>query len=106
MPSISVQELHTLLEHPETFAGSVVIDVRQPEEYASGHVPGALLFPLDSLGLRKGELANFQTLYVICRSGGRSSAACGLLSHMGFPRVVNVEGGLLAWAGAGYSVAT
>ena len=80
----------------------VLVDVRSPEEFASGHVPGARNIPLESLGARMDTLAEYKSgdVYVICQSGRRSSHAADQLSAAGF-HAVNVRGGTGAWMGAG-----
>jgi len=80
-----------------------VIDVRQPEEYAAGHVPGATLIPLGELVDRTEELTRLKgrTLLFYCRSGGRSSRAAGWASRaLELPQVKNLSGGFMAWNGA------
>lgn len=74
----------------------VVLDVRQPDEYAQGHVAGSTLIPLDQLALRLEELPKDQEILAICRSGNRSGVATGLLQRAGF-KASNVKGGMLAW---------
>lgn len=101
MKSLSVQDLYKHFPLP---AGALILDVRTPEEYASGHVEGARLAPLDALASFAALLEKESSLYVICRSGGRSQAACGLLDHLGFKDVTNIEGGILAWSAAGYAL--
>lgn len=81
--------------------GAVVLDVRQPEEYAAGHVPGALLIPLDQLGSRLDEVPRGVHLYVICKSGARSATAVEALTAAGC-EATNVAGGTLAWVDAGF----
>ena len=81
--------------------GAAVLDVRQPDEYEAGHVPGAVLLPLDQLGARIDEVPRDEHLYVICKSGGRSAAAVEALTGAGFS-ATNVAGGTLAWIDAGY----
>lgn len=97
---ISVDELTTLAD-----GGAVVVDVRMPDEYDEAHVPGALLIPLPELTTRHGEIPATDTVYVICRSGGRSLKACEFLVGGGRD-AVNVAGGTLAWIEAGLPVAT
>lgn len=84
-------------------AGGYVLDVRQADEYEAGHVPGAVLVPLDQLPARLGELPSDQELNVICRSGGRSATAVEALNRAGYA-AVNVAGGTLAWVDAGNPV--
>ena len=82
----------------------LILDVRQPEEFTQGHVPGAKLIPLGELGTRLSDVPNDAPIYVICRSGNRSKTASSLLVKNGKADVRNVEGGTLAWQAAGYPV--
>lgn len=88
-------------------AGSVAIlvDVRTPGEFAEGHVPGAVNIPVDELGERLAELEDHKDseVYLICRSGGRSSRAADQLVAAGYS-AVNIRGGTLAWTGSGRAV--
>lgn len=78
-----------------------VLDVREDDEWAAGHVAGATHIPLGHLGARTGELPqDDQTIYVICRSGMRSARAAQALNRAGW-RAVNVAGGMQDWAAAG-----
>ncbi|HJQ85170.1 MAG TPA: rhodanese-like domain-containing protein [Candidatus Binatia bacterium] len=80
--------------------GLVVLDVRTPAEYASGHLPDARLIPIDELEDRLHELPPKDTpMLVHCAAGGRSSAACDLLGQRGWSRLHNLVGGLHAWTG-------
>jgi sulfur-carrier protein adenylyltransferase/sulfurtransferase len=76
-----------------------IIDVRQPGEYADGHLPGAILIPLAELPKRIDELATDLNTIVYCRSGARSGAACQLLTDLRFRNVLNLQGGMLRWQG-------
>src|SRR5277367_2647534 len=81
----------------ETFAvaheaGAVVLDVRQPDEYESAHVRGAVLIPLDQLTDRLDEVPEGDPLYVICAAGRRSLTATSALLESG-RRAVSVAGG-------------
>lgn len=82
----------------------VVVDVREPVEYVSGHAPKAASIPLGELVARVEELDRDETIYVICESGGRSAQAVEWLNTQGFD-AVNVEGGTSAWRNAGLPVA-
>jgi rhodanese-related sulfurtransferase len=101
-PAISVQQLKAEMD-----AGKVnlLLDVRNLDEYTQGHAPGTLLIPLPELGARVGELTAYKgkTVHVICRSGVRSATACGILKQAGIDGV-NITGGTLAWAGAGFVI--
>jgi molybdopterin-guanine dinucleotide biosynthesis protein A/rhodanese-related sulfurtransferase len=82
-----------------------ILDVRQPEEYEDGHVPGAVLIPLDQLGDRHTEVPADTEVYVICKSGGRSAAAVDALGGAGY-QATNVVGGTMAWVESGRPVVT
>jgi rhodanese-related sulfurtransferase/glyoxylase-like metal-dependent hydrolase (beta-lactamase superfamily II) len=81
-------------------AGAVVVDVREPSEWAAGHVPDSVLLPMSQVDSRLDELGSVRKAVVVCRSGGRSNAVAQLLVQRGVD-AVNLEGGLLAWAEAG-----
>lgn len=81
-----------------------VVDVRTGEEYAQGHVPGALLKPLDQLDQMSIDLPKQLDLHLICRSGIRSQQAAKILAAQGFTRLINIEGGTMEWLKSGYPV--
>jgi rhodanese-related sulfurtransferase len=75
-----------------------VIDVRTPQEYAGGHIEGALHIPVDDLSKRLNEVPrDGRKLYLICAGGGRSSAAAAFLGNRGYLNIHNVEGGMGSW---------
>jgi rhodanese-related sulfurtransferase len=86
--------------------GALLLDVREPHEYAEVRAPGSLLVPLGQLMSRVEEFRAFENkpILVICRSGARSSAAADKLMHGGFKSVYNVQGGIIAWEKAGLPV--
>ncbi len=81
----------------------LVLDVRQPEEYRAGHIPGATLIPLGELGQRARELPQNREIICVCASGSRSSSATRQLTAAGF-NATNMSGGMHAWAHAGLPV--
>jgi hydroxyacylglutathione hydrolase len=83
---------------------SVVLDVREPAEYAGGHVPGALSIPQADLALHLDELPRDGDLLVVCEGGTRSLRAAKFLRQVGFSRVTNLVGGTSAWRKAGLPV--
>jgi molybdopterin-guanine dinucleotide biosynthesis protein A/rhodanese-related sulfurtransferase len=85
-------------------AGAQIIDVRNPDEYVEGHVPGAVLIPLPELGDRWQEVPEGEVL-VICKSGARSAKAVEALNGAG-RTTVNVAGGTMAWIDAGHAIVT
>ncbi len=76
-----------------------VIDVREPAEFTGGlgHIPGARLVPLASLGARSAEIDKARPVVTVCRSGARSAQATVLLQKSGFSQVANLAGGMLRW---------
>jgi rhodanese-related sulfurtransferase len=87
-------------------AGAFILDVREPDEWAAGHVPDATLIPLGDLASRVGEVPRDRQVVVICRSGNRSAAGRDILLGAGFPSVTSVAGGMTDWTAAGYPTAT
>lgn len=92
------------LRHSNTNA--VVLDVRTPEEYAAGHLYGAVLLNFRSPDFtnRLAQLDKTKTYLVHCAAGSRSAKACEKMHSLGFSRIVNLEGGLSAWQEAGKPV--
>lgn len=86
-------------------AGATVLDVRNPDEYETAHVPGAVLIPLTELGARQEEIPEAELLYVICAAGGRSLTAAKALVGAGYP-AVSVAGGTNGWIERGGDVRT
>jgi len=86
---------------------AIVLDVRDPAEFAQGHIPNARNIPVAKLGERLAELDKFKdrTVVAVCASGVRSAKACGELKKAGFAKVVNLAGGIGAWTQAGLPVA-
>ena len=92
---ISVDELREELK-----SGSpILIDVREPSEFAAGHVPKAMNLPVGGLPQAAAGLDHNAEILVICRSGGRSVTASKRLLKAGFTNVRNVKGGTAAWHG-------
>ncbi len=85
--------------------GAVVLDVREPQEYGQGHVPGAINIPQAELATRLDEVSRDRPVIVICQVGMRSFRAAQFLAQMGIDQVVNVKGGTAAWQKAGKAVA-
>jgi rhodanese-related sulfurtransferase len=76
--------------------------VRQPEEWAEVHIPGATLIPLGELAARVNEVPRDKDVVVVCRSGNRSQEGRDILRHAGLARVASMTGGVREWATAGY----
>lgn len=75
----------------------VLIDVREPWEYNSGHAKGAKNIPLGQLGKRASELPRDREILIICQSGNRSRSAAEFLQQQGITQVTNVSGGTTVW---------
>ena len=82
-----------------TSSGPLILDVREPAEYRSGHIPGAKLIPLGGLAQQMQGLPRGREIVCVCRSGNRSRSAVRQLTAAGY-RAVNLRGGMLAWSGA------
>ena len=77
-----------------------IVDVREPDEWAGGHIAGAVLIPLGQFPMRMHELDPARPVIVVCRSGNRSGRATQFLIQQGFRDVKNMAGGMLAWVQA------
>jgi rhodanese-related sulfurtransferase len=95
-PTVPLKEIADLI----STAGVGFIDVRTKDEFASGHAKGAVNIPLDIVGDKAEELKQFERVYAICQSGGRSGRAVDILSERGV-NAINVPGGTIAWRSAG-----
>jgi rhodanese-related sulfurtransferase len=85
--------------------GAFVVDIREPFEYADGHVPGAESIPMGQLGARLGEVPADGAVYVICATGNRSRWSASELEDAG-RLAYSVKGGTMAWARSGRPVVT
>ncbi len=83
---------------------AVVLDVREPEEYAHGHVPGAVSLPQADLASRLDEVPRDRPILTVCERGIRSLRAAQFLTQVGITQVASVNGGTAAWRGAGKPV--
>ncbi|WP_371325525.1 rhodanese-like domain-containing protein [Dechloromonas sp. ZY10] len=85
---------------------AVVLDVREAEEFAQGHLPDAINLPAGKLVERLAEIEKYKDkpLIVCCAAGMRSNRACRDLGKQGFNQLYNLEGGVDAWVGAGYPI--
>ena len=84
----------------------ILLDVRMPDEFLSGHISGAWCMPLSELKKRIGELDKSKEVIVYCNSGMKSKQACAILAENGFETVYNMLGGINAWMDAGFAVIT
>ena len=100
-PTVSVSQASALRAQ-----GALVIDVRQPEEWAGGHLPGSTLIPIDDLPSRLRDLPRDRKIVVVCHSGKRSRFGRDLLLKAGFTQVASMSGGLAQWEAQGQPIVT
>lgn len=100
IPQVNPEQYQTrLAQEPKP----VIIDVRQPEEYRSGHISGAKLIPLGELQKRMSELPKNREIICVCASGSRSSSAVRHLISAGYS-AINLKGGMSGWQRLGLPV--
>jgi rhodanese-related sulfurtransferase len=100
--SISVSDAKALLDK----GGATFLDCREPKEYKSGHIPGAVNVPRGLLEFQIDKKIPDKNAQIImyCKSGGRGCLACESIGKMGYKNVKNMDGGWKAWTKAGYPV--
>ena len=97
---VDVETVEAIRQNPAVF----LLDVREPEEYAAGHIPNITLIPSGEVAARLAELPRDKTIIVTCRTGNRSAQVADLLRDQGFTNAHNMIGGIVAWEEAGYPV--
>lgn len=100
IPQIDAQDLSESLKH----GGVTLIDVRNANEWAAGHIDGAIHIPLGRLADRLDEVPRQKPIVMQCAAGARSMIGASVLKTKGIDRVINLTGGFGAWAGAGLPV--
>jgi rhodanese-related sulfurtransferase len=100
VPSIGATELNERLKNGKR---PLVMDVRQPDEYRTGHITGAKLIPLNTLSSRMKELPQSREIVCVCASGNRSGSATRMLVKAGY-NAINMKGGMLSWRRANLPV--
>ncbi len=96
VPQVGPAEVLGLIEH-----GALVLDVREPAEWAAGRIAGSRHVPMSDLPAAWLDLPTSPSTVVVCRSGVRSDAVAAALDETGRPGCVNLSGGLKAWIAAG-----
>jgi rhodanese-related sulfurtransferase len=81
-------------------ADAYLLDVREPDEWAAGHAPGAHHLPMMQVPARLAEVPEDRDVVVVCRVGSRSAQVVAYLANRGYRRAVNLSGGMAAWAAA------
>lgn len=97
MQQITAQELAAWLAD-STKNPPVLLDVREPWEYETCHIAGSTLIPMQTIPARQQELEPDATIVCICHHGMRSMQVANFLEHSGFSQVINLTGGVHAWA--------
>ncbi|GIE96527.1 sulfurtransferase [Paractinoplanes rishiriensis] len=95
MPSVTADEVAT---------DAYLIDVREPDEWAAGHAPGAHHLPMMEIPARMSEVPTDREVVVVCRSGGRSGQVVAYLMGNGWDNVHNLDGGMQSWQAVGRDV--
>ena len=99
-PAVDVDTVRAVQDNPNVF----LLDVREPDEYASGHIAGITLIPMGEVAARLSELPKDKEIIITCRTGTGSGQVADFLREQGFTNVHNMEGGIVAWEEAGYPV--
>lgn len=105
---IDVINVSDLKEKMEANKDLILIDCREENEWNELNIPGASLMPLSQFEVMAEDMttAHETPIYIHCRSGKRSLKACQILQGEGFENLYNVEGGILAWAEAGFKTSS
>lgn len=93
----------------QRLSSNLLLDVREPAEFAAGHLPGAINIPRGLLEFKIGSHPDFQAcqdlaIVVYCQTGGRSALATRVLNQLGYTQAVSMAGGFNAWSEAGLAV--
>lgn len=99
----NVQEIQKM--HRDQSPDRIWIDVRQPEEWSEGTIPGIRRISLAELPAQIGTFDKTKTYVLVCRSGGRSGRACQTMQQAGFEHLINFDGGMLSWYQSGLPLA-
>lgn len=94
--NITTDELKARIDN-KSDKNFIIVDIRDDESYAQGHIPGAINIPLNELGYRVFSLDKTKDIIVYCFTGATSEVACQILVKAGFKDVYNVIGGIKAW---------
>jgi rhodanese-related sulfurtransferase len=103
MTSVAPDELQARRQQAD--ASLYVLDVRTPEEFVAGHVPGAVNIPFDQMAARFDEVPKDKDVVLYCRSGRRVGLAAEVLANHGYTRLQHLEGDIGGWVGQGHPVA-
>lgn len=98
--NLTTEEFASTIKNP----GVVVLDVRTPGEFASGHIQGALNIDVEGPDFQSqiATLDKSKEYAIYCRSGRRSIVAANMMSDSGFTKLTNLESGIISWQGSGF----
>lgn len=101
--AVKTVDVNSYSEKIKATPNAQILDVRTPEEYATGHIENSdnVNFLSDSFVLRTDKYDKTKPVFVYCKSGGRSAKAADKLAELGFTTIYNLEGGILKWEAAG-----
>ena len=102
VPSIGITEVVPWLQERQAY----IIDVREPQEFADGHIPNALSVPQSELAISLADVPKDSDVLVVCAGGNRSLRSAGFLKAVGYTRVTNLDGGTNGWREAGNPIET
>lgn len=105
LPAVSTQMVGAAGVRDLAGQDATLVDVREPDEYAAGHIPGAIQIPLGTLQANLERIPRDRPVITYCAAGERSTSAASILERNGFAAVRNLEGGIEAWRAAGQRVA-
>ena len=100
----SVEEAHQVLLKGKQNEAFLFLDVRTPQEYAAGHVPGAKNISLQVLASHLDEIPRSGKVFVYCESGVRSTKATRMLVDAGFDNIINMKASMRGWRAAGFEI--
>lgn len=102
---VNPQEFQNLMK---TAPDKVILDVRTPGEFASGHIPGAININISDAGFAEAvsALDTSKPVFVYCLAGGRSASATDIMSGMGFQNIIDLSSGFMQWSSQGFPVET
>lgn len=101
VPETTATDLADRLNLADESDRPLVVDVREPNEWQSGHIAGALHIPLGEIMLRKDEIPPEREVVLVCHMGSRSEMATTFLRRQGYAHAINLRGGMDAWERAG-----
>lgn len=103
-PSVEEADVTATVDGLRTDPDAILVDVREPDEWAEGHVAEARHIPMSQIPEQLDALPRTAPIYLICRSGNRSHTVAQFLKRAGFERPINVKGGMIGWQRVGLPV--